>query len=532
MPLNLHRILYFTCLLTTVFLVHAQKNQYENTDFNGAIEQPQRIEFPLQSQSENFYLINGGVEGILIIKERPTNTYRNKEWLIEALDTTLTSLWTRIYNTPFNFNYSGYEYSKNRYAILFEPGITAGNTFVNWCFDIPTGDSTTNVIHTTFNIELSEFETVGNTIILAGKNSNKTVVLTYDITTKKTKIQPGYYDPSLEILKISPVDEDSSYLLINKRDLAEKRRITSYHLIDQYGNKLNDYELPVDLEKSYTFGVPTHPHLNTGLLIGMFTRGKSHLDQGFYTVDFRNTDEEIRHYDFSDLDNFFSYLSPKQEQKIKNKSAEHARHGKKLRRSYKVNFSDIIDMDSTYSYVAEIYKAQYNNVYQYNPYDFYNSQRFFYNRQNLASPTIKTGYEYSHAAIINFDRNGQIKWDGAIKFDNLETSNLKKHLQSVPNEDGSISSLHMNKGNIFMHTISPDTIIFEKQPIKLFDVFSEIKSVDEMNELTLDKWYGRNFYLMGIQDIKKVMGKERRHETVFFINKITIADSSVVKQNQ
>jgi hypothetical protein len=141
----------------------------------------------------------------------------------------------------------------------------------------------------------------------------------------------------------------------------------------------------------------------------------------------------------------------------------------------------------------------------------------YYGRGDL----VFDGYQYTHAVVIGFDKNGNLTWDNSFEINDVRTMNLEQFVKIHP-EKKRISLLYLFDNVIRSKVIQGSEVLEGKSYDQLrIDSPDDFVRERDTQQTKLDYWYGDVFYASGIQHIRKKNdqsgGISRR---VFFINKI------------
>ena len=155
--------MYITCILSLFLALLV-------TDSFGQIEQPGRIEIPMEDSDENFSVVSAGERGIVLYREvRNRDTRMEHKYQIVLVDTALNKTWENHYFIHLRYIIRGFEYFGDYFYLLFQRNTESlkADLFV-LRVNLDTQAAETFLIEREYAMELTEFEVLGNTLIFGG----------------------------------------------------------------------------------------------------------------------------------------------------------------------------------------------------------------------------------------------------------------------------------------------------------------------------------------------------------------------------
>jgi hypothetical protein len=229
----------------------------------------------------------------------------------------------------------------------------------------------------------------------------------------------------------------------------------------------------------------------------------------------------IKYYNYGDLDRFFNYMKARREKRVKERIERRKVHGKKIRFNYRLMVDDILPYGDQFVMLGEAFYPHYSypnqSMRSYGAGVFYMTPRMGYARGDL----VFDGYQYTHAVVIGFDKNGNLQWDNSFEINDVRTFQLEQFVKIHPDHD-KISLVYLFD-NIIRSKVIKDYDVLEGKSYNQLRTGRQDDVVRERDtqQATLDYWYGDNFYASGIQQIrKKQRDEEHISRRVFFVNKI------------
>jgi hypothetical protein len=224
--------------------------------------------------------------------------------------------------------------------------------------------------------------------------------------------------------------------------------------------------------------------------------------------------QQLRYYNYGDLDNFFKYMKAKREARVKDRIERRKVKGKRTRFNYRFLVHEIVPYKNQYILLGEAFYPKYvSTAGSMSP--FFSSGGY---STMMRDGRIFDGYYYTHAVVMGFDQQGNLLWDNSFEINDVKTYTLEQFVKLEVQGDR-IALLYLFDNELRTKIIQDDQVLEGKS-------FKNIKMKFDKDEVTkeqiamskLDYWYRDYFYAYGIQEITNPeLGKRR----VFFINKIS-----------
>ncbi|MDH5609838.1 MAG: hypothetical protein OEY56_10185 [Cyclobacteriaceae bacterium] len=501
-------------LICGSLLATAQRKKNE-PDTSSYLSQPNRIEFLYEKSNNEFHLVNGYDDGLLVVKETYNRLEQGYGWEIYKLDTSLQIVWSSLLIVPYGHTFQGWDYSSHEYFLLFSSAQYKPDEYEIVRINAKNSLQERLSISTVFPIELSHFEVIDKTILMAGTTNFKPTVLTFSLEEKKPRVIPGIYNTNSEILEIHMDDDNGVFSvamierMINKRLTVNVKSFTADNLMVQ-NNTIN----PGD-RKSLIDGAPTDFSSGFQYISGAYSNKSSLYSRGLYLAKFVNGRQQfINYYNFADLTNFFGFLNDKRFKRVRERISKRKEKGKKNRYNYRLLIHEIVQQGNEFILIGEAYYPRYSN---YQTYSAYNpiSIRNVYSYANII------GYKYTHAIVVSFDQNGNILWDHSFAIDDVFRTNLVETVTVNVHSDR-IELLYLEKNHIRSKIVQGHDVLEGKSytPIRLGSE-KESFTIKDPEVEGLDIWYDNVLYAYGEQEIQHdTGGKISIRRNIFYINKI------------
>lgn len=332
------------------------------------------------------------------------------------------------------------------------------------------------------------------------------------------KVLPGLYINNLEISNIETDQvHNEIHVLVNWQKRHCKFAIRSY---STDGKPLRTVEFD-GAEHSLVSGKLLPVSADESILIGNYSTDCTPYSQGIYATRIRHSEggklvpESIQYIAFSDLQNFFNYLKPKQQERLLNRVEKRKDKGREFHFRYRLLVHEPVPTPDGLTLLAEVYYPQYRGTNL--P---YSSGGAF--RQYLE------GFHYTHAFACGFDRNGKLIWDNCLPIKELSSPRLVEMVQVAQQRDTLILA-YPQEGEIYTEVIRGDSVLKTPDPYKL-----QAKSPDEKilssSDETLSAWYGPHFLASGFQTIRAAKNSPDLPREVFYLDKLTYDPNKPVEK--
>ena len=253
------------------------------------------------------------------------------------------------------------------------------------------------------------------------------------------------------------------------------------------------------------------------LVAGVFGGRNSLYSRGLFLASIDPSGmQQLRYYNYGDLENFFNYMKAKREKRVKERIERRKIKGKRTRFNYRFLVHEIVPYNNQYILLGEAFYPRYTSTDR-TYYGFFNPNAVYQN-SIIRDGRIFDGYRYTHAVVMGFDLNGKLLWDNSFEINDVKTFTLEQFVKLEVQKDR-IALLYLFENEIRTKIIKNDEVLEGKtfEPIRT-KAENEIVKKDETDFNKLDYWYRDFFFAYGVQEITNPGTGKRR---VFFINKVT-----------
>jgi hypothetical protein len=286
---------------------------------------------------------------------------------------------------------------------------------------------------------------------------------------------------------------------------------------DAEGDLITNYSLEPDENKHLIFGRAIKTSGNTQIVAGVYGNRSAEYSRGIFLASIEPSGlQQIRYYNFADLENFFKYMKAKREIRVKKRIERKKIKGKKIRFNYRFLVHEIVPYNDQFVLLGEAFYPKYIHTdrgytgfftYGGNPNAIIQRGRIF------------DGYYYTHAVVMGFTPEGKLIWDNSFEINDVRTFTLEQFVK-LEVQDDKIALLYLYEDKLRTKIIQNNDVIEGKSidPIKpKFDNDVITRNNSEISKL--EYWYQNYLYAYGVQHIENpTVAKPKRK--VFYINKV------------
>jgi hypothetical protein len=361
------------------------------------------------------------------------------------------------------------------------------------------------------NVDVEFFKVLENTAFLGGDYFGKPIVISFSFFHQKGTVLHGLYDEHLEINGLEVDDKRNELNVIVK----ERRKGKCGLAIQTYsadGKTLRTIHVP-DLEGnsvSFISGKMLPLNEKETLLVGNYSNNCNEFSKGLYLTRLEEGLEKgTSIIKFGDMKNFFAFMSPKRQEKMKEKIEQKKKEGKEPNFSYKLLVHNLLPTEKGSVLIAEIYYSQ--------PKGNSALSASILGARSGDKVRREEEYTFTHAVICEFDKTGKILWDNALVMDNLVSEDLVEQVQVSRLNDKWLLA-YLKKGKINLQQLKESEHVGEKETFEIKT--GEKAKPDE--EANVAAWYDQNFVVWGTRKIETKRSDDPLKE-VFYLRKLGYA---------
>jgi len=485
------------------------------TSVYGQIVQTARYEVPVRNESGTYEIIPSE-SGDLFVSRRVA--IGNEDQLeIFKLDTAFSKQWHGYLPLARGaMLISKRAAFKNLYILQRYPQLQKNDLSVI----VITQDSGVYLQHQIKNfirIMPTEFQILPEAILIGGYYNRVPVVIYYSLLTHKSRILPGLLNEAGELTQIQVYPDGNFDVLISARNIRGLQTIWIKNY-DESGELLRNYALDPEENKNLIFARSLRIDNDMQVVAGVYGSRNLEYSRGLFIASIDPSGiQQMRYYNFGDLENFFKYLKAKREHRIKARIERRKIKGKRVRFSYRFLVHQIVPYQDQYVLLGEAFYPRYitfDRSYSSGFFSPYTGGSSAFTRDGR----IFDGYHYTHAAVMGFDRQGNVIWDNSFEINDVKTYTLEQFVK-LEIQENKIILMYVFDNELRSKIIQGNQVLEGKsaKPIKAIREDDVVRKED-YNLTKLNYWYGRYFYAYGIHEVSNAQLGRRK---VFFINKIS-----------
>jgi hypothetical protein len=474
------------------------------------VEQTMRYEIGVSSWNNEFSIVSASVDGLYLT--RMLEEDRAQYLQLIKLDTAFNENWNGALPVPRNYVVTSRKVYKNFLYVLMRYNTYANNNLLLFVINNNDGSFKQHSIKSYIPFFQTEFEITENAVVLGGYYNQVPIALFYDTNKQRSKVLPGIFNEAGELNQVKINPDNSFDVLISARTKGRQRTIwvKSY---SPDGDLLDNRALIPEEQNHLIFGREARIGNQAPVVAGVFGNRTREFSKGIFITKLQMDEQHTRYYSFADMENFFKFMKAKREQRVKSRIERRKIKGKKIRLMYRFLLHELVPYQGNFILLGEAFYPKYQSV---NNGSFMST--YSYGAQPAGNGRVFLGYQYTHAIVMCFDKDGNMLWDNSFEINDVRSFNLEQFVKLEVQED-KIAMMYLFDGQIRTKVIKDNQVLEGKtsDAIKTLRPFDVVRST-ESQAAKLDYWYKDKLYACGVQEIvNQGIGKRK----VFFINKVT-----------
>ncbi|MFY7990088.1 MAG: hypothetical protein ACOVO3_05100 [Fluviicola sp.] len=315
-------------------------------------------------------------------------------------------------------------------------------------------------------------------------------------------------------------DTNLDRLIVFLRDGKDLKKAVMYlQILDLNGKVLSNIQLEKESEFSIIDGRITWIDDDSFILAGTYGLGaKSTVASGYYFSKWNGAVQEfITYHSFTEFENFFSYLPERTQKRLEKKKQRKSDRGLTDFIKTRVAIHPVIVNGSVYRLIGEVYYPTYRT-------ETYSSMGPN-GTMTTSTRQVFDGYQYSHAAILDIDEEGNKIKDYCFKMFLMDKPwSVVLKLRVKQEADGNMHFIFTDMGSIRAASITADGEITQTD-------FGRAETGVEGDKVWTSStssyyWFDNVYVMVGWQRIKNKENMDvNKKRNVFFINKISYSSS-------
>jgi hypothetical protein len=469
----------------------------------GQVAQLDRYELALEGQAGFGYpeVTSLGQEGILIHRRIPDK--KNDQLELIKIDTSLTENWRGAITVDKNLDVSRVVAHDQLVYIFFRSVVYGSFDFNVIAVNVRTRNYESYLVKNVIPLSPTDFKITNNAILIAGYFVNSPIVLHFSLSTGLSRLLPGFFTEPGQINQIKTYDDGLIDIIVSMRNL-QRKHVLWMRSYTAEGDLIHATLLEDDNEKNLTFGNSIRKPDGTQVIAGSFGARNVEYSRGVFFAELdASGGHTIQYHKFSDSENFFKYLKPRREVRLKERIERRKLKGKKNRQAFRFLTHELYQYGDEYLLLGESFYPRY--LYLNN---------FSY---SMRGDRIFDGYRYTHASVFAFDDRGTLKWDNTLEMNDVKSFTLRQFVKLSPTDE-KMGMLYLDENTLRSKTIYRNQVLEGKSTNELKSDKGIIKE-RKTEASRLEYWYSPYFFARGIQYVRN-SGKDELGRRVLFINKL------------
>jgi hypothetical protein len=439
------------------------------------------VEIRLDSDLEDdFSVVSLDTNGVLVMNFQLSIFGKKGKLHFTKYDKDLKSQWFNIIDPGATFKMVKYFKSDSYLYCLLRESDSQKIKIVK--IDLERGDAITTETRMLTDMDVEFFAAVETKVIIVGSYNDRPVAELHRLFDQTSKVLPQIHSNFIKVLSLE-VNEQSKEIYLMLKD--EKRCQFKFTAFDIDGKMLYMKDI----------GDKKHVILNSKLLkvagstyflAGNYAENCSDFSSGFYVTPLKRLDD-IQYFKFSELQNFYTYLSPKRQEKIEGRLQTKRMKGRDPKIRHRLNLQQPYVFDNQVLLVGEVYYPEYKSSMNYT------RNSLIHLGENFRTVRDFNSYKFTQSLFCTFDFDGKKSWDYSVDLKNIESEVLNNKVQVSQTKDGILVAFPKEE-SIFLKLISKD-----KPPLDFVPLTIGTNNSEFVSDVTVDlfSWYSHTFLAFG-----------------------------------
>ncbi|WP_242926854.1 hypothetical protein [Pontibacter vulgaris] len=463
-----------------------------------------RLELPYKIEDTEVQVI-ALPDSSLLVYSKTDNAWGTKAtFLLEKYNHKLEKVWSKNLDLEAADQYIRYTTEEPYTYFAFQNANPDEYKFLR--IDMATGALQVTELEVELDF-LYEFKVLQGKYFLIGRKGTdeKPLLLHANPEKKEVKQLPSIYgnQSTFSDLLADPEHNRMDVVLTESNGRISRLQVKSFAAD---GELISNHFILQKPDKSLLSAEVTPGDSSGKMLFGTYGTRDLRFMQGFFAAPVASQVVEGQFYSLLQLKNFFKFISPKREKRLRAREADRQKTGKEPGYHYRVLLHDLITTPEGYILPLEVYFPQYQNTSTY-----------FNMSIRTAGARPMEGYKRTHAVALAFDKNGTLLWDNCFKLKDVVTLELTHALEVGYSPDGKVIMAYPENGKIKYSIMHQDEYNDKENELELLS-YDKKDKISTTEETGIRKWYGSHFAAFGFQRIRS---GEDGGRSVFFINKIS-----------
>lgn len=492
--------MYKVCLLSLLVLVLSVTPLFAQEP-----SQPYRIELELDIYKTNAELITAPDSSLLLFTKTDGSWTSPPTFEFTRYNYQLKPTWKQKVELPPLSRYMTHYTDLPHTYIAIQGKDQHDFQFLK--FHLQTGQLTKHAFRIESIDSVYVFKVLDNNYFLVSRSDKDgtPILLHLNEKTGETRPLPAVYGSESTFSDILVHQPEKQVSVVMSESNGRMSRLQT-KLFDTQGNLIDNYFILPQPDKRPLVAEITPGDTSTRLLLGTYASRSQRYAAGFFSMPMAEGTDNARYYSFQDLKNFFKYLKPNREERLRKREADRIASGKESGLQYRVLLHDVYPTANGYILSGEVYFSESGGG---------NFGRIY---STTGTSGTKKLYHRTQAIALGFDYNGVLLWDNSFPLKEVQSSELRPTVEVVANRQGRVIIAHPVKGNeIYYQYMDQDNYIEEETKFEIQPA-AEGAKITSISLSGILSWYGLNFVAYGWHNVK-APGSDSR--TVFYINRVS-----------
>lgn len=484
-----------------------------STNLQAQVQQQERIEIDLKDEFYVKGLYNFGEHGVVLSAvEDLKRSSRDPKRMYIFYDNTLRELESIDVEVDFrrklmiseegehNINTLYYDSRKGEYTVVrIDPVKISRKEFEGV---IPSG------------LSVNGFKCIGDmAVIYASAKKNKLFLIVDLAQSEFRQIDFSKQKRSNKIFMIDmqtlPGEEEVS-LTVQEYD-KKIMLSTKVYLVNRSGEVSEPFELDAG-RWNIVDATPTRVGTDQLIIAGTYSEMRASGAAGLFITSFKGGEQEyFNTHNFTDYEDFFSYLSKRGQDKMERRIEKKKSKGREVNLQIRMALHNIVQSGEYFFVLGEAYYPTYRTE---------TSTTYINGRPTTTTTTVFDGYQYTHAVLSRFNAAGDKLEDYIFEMWPFQKPFYVKKFIEMNVRDELIKMAFVD-GSVLKTRVLDQGALIEQDDVELIRENSSDRV--RASSGTVEHFYGSSFISYGSQNIKNKEDRDvKRKRNVFFMQKIII----------
>lgn len=439
------------------------------------------VEIGLDSELEDdFSVVSLDTNGVLVLNSQLSFFGKKGKLQFTKYDKDLKSEWFNIIDPGLEFKLVKYFKSENYLFCLLRESDSQKIKIVK--IDLERGDAITTETKMLTDMDVEFFAAIETKVIIMGSYNDRPVAELHRLFDQTSKVLPQIHSNYVKVLSLEVNEQEKEIYLMLKDEKRCQFKFTAFDIEGKmlYMKDVGDKKHVILNSKILKVGG------STLFLAGNFAETCSDFSSGFYVTPLGRL-EDIQFFKFSELQNFYTYLSPKRQEKVMGRLQTKKLKGRDPKIRHRLNLQQPYVFDNQVLLVGEVYYPEYKSSMNYS------RNSLIHLGENFRTIRDFNNYKFTQSLFCTFDFDGKKSWDYSVDLKNIESEVLNNKVQVSNTKEGILVAFPKEE-SIFLKLISKD-----KPPVDFLPLTIGSKNNDFVSGVSVDlfSWYSHTFLAFG-----------------------------------